>query len=178
MVLSFHLILTPQPEAELPFEPVQPSQQRLATQASPQTSGFTSGESTIHEIPAPARPPVARDVRTARAREEPRETVGETPAQGVVETEPLNPPGWRPYLPTPYGPKAFPSDQQIREGHARQRYPDRLQSVQDEVRSRWTDPSHWEGYQEWRAHQWRPHDEEETQRETFEQQQRQERRAQ
>ena len=41
------------PEAALPFEPVQPSQQRLATQASPQTSGFTSGESTIHEVLAP-----------------------------------------------------------------------------------------------------------------------------
>ena len=47
------------PEAELPFEPVQPSQQRLAMQASPQTSGFTCGQSTLHGVPAP---PPARAV--------------------------------------------------------------------------------------------------------------------
>ena len=42
-----------------------PSQQVLAMQASPQTAGFTSGASTIHQVPAPptVRPPAFRDIR-------------------------------------------------------------------------------------------------------------------
>ena len=69
------------------------------------------------------------------AGEEPRETVGEAPTGNDMETEPLNPPGWRPQV-------AAPSS--------------RLQAAQAEVMSRWTDPSNWEGYEEWSANQWRP----------------------
>ena len=72
-------------ETELPFEPVQPTQQRLAMQASPQTSDFTSGQTITHDVPAP--PPPARTVAVRgltltegpTAGEEPRETVGEAP---------------------------------------------------------------------------------------------------
>ena len=58
---------TPTPPMPPPSRtpPASPSQQVLATQASPQTAGFTSGASTIHQVPAPptVRPPVFRDIR-------------------------------------------------------------------------------------------------------------------
>ena len=65
----------------------------------------------------------------------------------------------------------------MREGLVEQRMPNRLRATQEEVQSRWTDPRHWEGYEEWRADQWRPHGEAETQQEE-EQRQRQQRRDQ
>ena len=91
------------------------------------------------------------------AGEEPRETVGEAPTQNDMETEPLNPPGWRPQVSAPSS---------------------RLQAAQDEVRSRWTDPSNWEGYEEWRADQWRPRSQAEALQEADDLNQRQRRRAQ
>ena len=147
----------------LPFEPVQPTQQRFAMQASPQTSGFTSGQSIIHDVPAP--PPPARTVVVGditlregpTAGGEPRDTVGETPTENDVETVPLNPPGWMPRVtgPTP-----------------------RLRAAQVEVMSRWTDPSNWEGYEEWSANQWRPLTQAEAMQEADEFNQRQRRSAQ
>ena len=71
------------PKAALPFEPVQPAQQRLAMQASPQTSDFTSGRSVVHDVPAP--PPPAKAV-----------------AVGEPKAVPLNPPGtWKPQITGP-----------------------------------------------------------------------------
>ena len=94
------------------------------------------------------------------ARDEPRETVGETHAPGdadigSMQTGPLNPQHWMPLL---SGTTA------------------RHQAAQHEVLSRWTGPEHWEGWEEWQADQMRPRSQAEAQQEAEEQQQRQERR--